>query len=394
MTNSTNPYSDAARDKFTALKGLYSKNDQIACDAKPGPVSFWKLGNTFDTMTDFLEVIDSSSAHDIAQMVVKQLYASLKCIKGSWDGAWFDDFGWWSVATQRALQKPFFKQDTDQFQLILSQCWTRFTNNAPFVWQRNQNPDFKNYGPAVNGGVWNAYWIGTSDIYPGPKNGDPTSGSLIGIQNTVTNALYLMAAHRLGYKDPNAREADKKALTFLLTWLDPKMVFPTLWWKVNDNAGLIRERVGSFASKEHDTGYQDDWAWTGDQGLTLGNISDAMNHLAPGFRGDYIARAKALIAGVIQKLTDGGVVTNYTLKDGHVPDGDVGDYQVGSGVFWRNALYAWRNSDLQPTLAAPDFQKVLRASADAAKSAPTAGASFETLTNQVAVLVAATAMLK
>jgi antitoxin FitA len=32
----------------------------------------------------------------------------------------------------------------------------------------------------------------------GTKNGDPSDGGLIGIQNTVTNALYLMAAHRLG----------------------------------------------------------------------------------------------------------------------------------------------------------------------------------------------------
>src|SRR5215207_6945788 len=93
---STSPYSSAAREKFEALKKLYASNDTL-----PGGASFWKLGNSFDTMIDFLDTIDNSSAHDVAQMAVKQLYASLKHIDGGFDGAWFDDFGWWSVATQR-----------------------------------------------------------------------------------------------------------------------------------------------------------------------------------------------------------------------------------------------------------------------------------------------------
>ena len=134
LPQSTTRYVGAARDTFAALTNLYAANGQLPCDQR---VSFWKLGNTFDTMIDFLDVIDPSSAPKIAQMVVVQLNAALNCIKGGWDGAWFDDFGWWSVAAQRALQKPYFKTNPAPFQNILNECWTRFNNGAPYVWQRH-----------------------------------------------------------------------------------------------------------------------------------------------------------------------------------------------------------------------------------------------------------------
>jgi hypothetical protein len=383
---STNDYGSAAREKFEALKKAYASNDTGQ------QVAFWKLGNSFDTMIDFLDTIDDSSAHDVAQMAVTQLDASLKHIKGGYDGAWFDDFGWWSVATQRALQKSFFKPDAEQIQNILNQCWPRFTNNAPFVWQRHKPGTFEDYGPVVDGGVWNAYWEGTPDTYPGPKNGDPSNGGLIGIQNTVTNALYLMAAHRLGHTDPVAWEAAQMELKFLLTWFDEKEY--SLWWQFDANTALVRERVGYFANVVPALGFQEDWAWTGDQGLILGDLSDAMLHLEPGFRGPLLARAKQLLSGVRQHLVDGsGVVQSYTTT-GYVPDGDDGDYQTGPGVFWRNALYVWKtNPDLRTFLASQEYKAMVQVNADAAANAPTDGESIETLTNQTAVLVAATAML-
>jgi hypothetical protein len=146
MTNepsSANPYGSAARETFEALKNLYASNDNLPPEEQ---VSFWKLGNSFDTMIDFLDTIDDSSAHEVAQMAVTQLNASLKHITGGYDGAWFDDFGWWSVATGRALQKPFFKQDAAPLQHILEQCWPRFTNNAPFVWERRNSTKYDKYG--------------------------------------------------------------------------------------------------------------------------------------------------------------------------------------------------------------------------------------------------------
>ena len=58
------------------------------------------------------------------------------------------------------------------------------------------------------------------------------------------------------------------------------------------------------------------------------------------------------------------------------------------------ALRVETNPDLQRFLAEPEYQTIIRASADAALLAPIGGASFEQLTNNVSILVAATAMLK
>jgi hypothetical protein len=386
----TTRYLEATRALFGQLTKLYGSNGNLPCDDR---VAFWKLGNTFDTMIDYLDVIDPSSAPSIAQMVVVQLNASLNCIKGGFDGAWFDDFGWWSVAAQRALQKSFFKNNPQPFQHILDECWMRFTNNAPFVWQRHKVGFYDNYGPAVEGGVWNAYWLHTSDTFPGPKNGNPADGGLIGIQNTVTNALYFMAAHRLGHTDPIAKKAAEREFNFLLTWFDATQ--SPLWRTITTDAGLVRERVGHLAQSLPAPGFQLDWAWAGDQGLILGGLSDAMLHLDPVSRGPLLKRAEDLLRGVSLRLAknNNNVVRSYT-EEGHIPSGDFANYQTGSGVFWRNALYVWKtNPDLQRFLTQPEYQAIIRASADAALFTPIAGASFEELTNQVATLVAATAML-
>lgn len=385
VTTPVTEYRKAAGEKFATLKTAYQSNDTGQ------KVAFWKMGNSFDTMTDFLETIDSSSAHDVAQMAAAQFAASTA---GGVDGFWFDDFGWWTVATSRALQKSFFKPDATAIKGILDECWTHFTGNAPFVWERRAPGTFDDYGPAVEGGVWNAYWSGTSDTYEGPKGGDPSTGGLEGIQNTVTNALYLDTAHRLGHTDAAAREAARKALAFFLAWFDDQET--PLWWAFDKDAGLVRERVGHFANGTNGAGlpaggFQANWAWAGDQGLMLGNLSDAMLHLEPGHRGPLLSRLKQLLEGVRQHMTTDGVVGSFT-DTGAPPNGDYPDYETGSGIFWRNALYVWNtNPDLKAVLKGQEYQAMIRASAEAAKQ-PDDG-SIQALTNDTAALVAASAML-
>lgn len=386
MTNSTNPYRDFATTNFQALTNLYESNNDPPCKG----ASFWKLGTTFDTMIDYLDVVDSSTAKSVAQMVATQFENSKNCLKGL-DNAWFDDFGWWTVATQRAMQRTYFNPAT--FKTMHDDCWRRFTQNAPFVWQRRTVKTYDAYGPLVSNGVWNAYWDGTSATFPGPKNGDPENGDLIGIQNTVTNALYLMAAQR----DPNSKPAANNEFNFLFTWLTADLKVPALWWQVGTNAGLVRERVSAFAggkSAKHQQpyGFQENWAWTGDQGLMLGNLVDAIP-LQPTHGPLLLSMAKSVIAGAYQELFKQGEVQNYTTS-GWVPSNDSPDYQTGTGVFWRNVLHAWKtNGNMRAFLAQPDYQKMLRSSADKVLNTPTDDPTLENITNQTAVLVAATAML-
>jgi hypothetical protein len=386
MTNSANSYRSAAINNFNALTKLYATNDDDPCTG----VAFWKLGTSFDTMIDFLDVIDSSSASTLEQTVFDQFNASAMCL-GGFDNAWFDDFGWWTVAAQRALERPYFKRP--KFKWIHDQCWKRFRENAPFVWERRTTKTFDDYGPVVTGGVWNAYWTGTSCDFPGPKNGNPENKQLVGIQNTVTNALFLMAAQR----DSNSQTEAESEYQFLFKWLTSKLPFPSLWWTTGPNAGLVRERVSGFASGKSASGdephgFETDWAWTGDQGLMLGNLSDAI----PGHPKDVgllFSMAKGLLAGARQELFKNGAVQNWTTS-GWVPDDDESDYQTGTGVFWRNVLHVFNtNSELRNFLRQTEYQTMLRNSADAVVNAPTGNQSIETLTNRTAVLVAATAML-
>ena len=383
VTTPGGEYRQSAADKFNALKAAYASNDT----GQKAP--FWKLGNSFDTMTDFLETIDDGSAHDVARMAATQFAASTA---GGVDGFWFDDFGWWSVATSRALEKPFFKADAEVIRGILHVCWKHFDDNAPCVWKRHKPRTFDDYAPAVEGGVWNAYWSGTSNEYKGPKDGDPSGKlpnlqPLAGLQNTVTNALYLNTAHRLGHTDSAAREAAQRELHFLLTWFDETET--PLWWAFDRDTGLVRERVGHFANGNRAWKFQENFAWAGDQGLMLGNLSDAMMHQPPEFRSPLLGRLKQLLEGVRQHITTNGVVGGYT-DTGSPPDYE--NYQTGSGIFWRNALYVWNtNPDLQAVLKGEEYQAMIRASAEAAKK-PDDG-TIQALTNDTAALVAACAML-
>lgn len=387
---SASPYAVEACKRYEALLSLYSRNDTLP---ERDHVDFWKLGNSFDTMLDFLDTIDHGGADALAAVVLKQYNAGLAKFNG-YDHLWFDDFGWWTVATQRAAGMSFFDAASkDALAHITHECWSRFTENAPNVWERRAPNSYSDYHPAFDGGVWNEYWIGTPSRFPGPKGADPESGTLEGIQNTVTNAIYLMGAQRIGRTDPLARQAAQKALAFLINWCDEKE--HGLWWQFGADAALVRERVGHFASRSPSVtpapGYQDNWAWAGDQGLVLGDLSDAMLQLPPEQRAPLLARAKQLISGVCEHMTENDIVLNYT-RSGHVPDTDNRDYRTGAGVFWRNALHVWKtNSELRTFLARPAFQKVMQATADAAKSR--SGTNIDALTTDTAVLVAASVML-
>jgi hypothetical protein len=382
-------YRKAAIDKFTALKICYDKPlDQNGA-------TYWRLGNSFDSIIDFLALIDNSQANDVATMVKKQYDASLSAL-GGYDAAWFDDFGWWTIAAQRATKQSFFSQQAQKdFKDIVQNCWTRFTENAPFVWERHPKT-YDAYRPAVADGVWNGYWIGTDKKWKGPKSGNPSNGGLEGIQNTVTNCVYWIAAQRLAANDPKTKEAAKREFTFLDAWFTKES--PALfWYQPLGGAILVRERVSHFfGDKDNAPGFQENWAWTGDQGLVLRGLVDRilLIGVSPDDRVRLIDYAKKIIDGAMQSLVDAGsVLQAYTKKSGIVPDNDTKDYDTGPAVFWRNLLYVWTAlPELKAHINQPQCQQVLRASAQAAVNAN--AQTFNELTNDLSVLVAASQILK
>jgi hypothetical protein len=384
-------YSQEAITKFGALMGSYA-----APLVEHDPRSYWKFANSFDTMLDFLIFVKHDDAPEVAKMVNTQYAASLKAIKG-YHNAWFDDLGWWTIAANRAEEQDFFP-DIQTFSEIVTNCWSRFTGNAPFVWERHAQGTFPNCQPAVDHGVWNGYWAGTDEKWKGPKSGDPTNPGLEGIQNTVTNCVYLIAAQRLAAKDPkdpNPKVAATNEYTFLSTWFSEQP--NPLWWPGSfEGRSLVRERVSHFSNGDETPDFQLNWAWTGDQGLMLGALVDRIRLMgvSPTEGADLLERATQIVLGVEDGLADPDnlLLRSYTTT-GSPPDSE--NYDTGKGVFWRYLLHAWVfNSDLQTVINQQDYKDFLTANADDAANRPSTGQTFDQLTNDLSVLVAASYILK
>jgi hypothetical protein len=373
MPTPLDDYRKAAQDKF----GTLSKHI-------PHFV-YWRLGNSLDTMIDYFANIERSTADDVAGTVITQGTNALK----DTSGIWFDDFGWWTISTTRAAQQTFFSDTVrKQFADLSSQCWKLFHERAPYTWERHNPETYKDYGPAVGGGVWNEYWTGTPPIWTGPKDGDPTVGNLHGIQNTVTNAVYLISAQR------RSEPAAKLAYEFFNDWLFLQAQ-PALWWR-QDKGALIRERVSRFANVDPAPGFQDDWAWTGDLALVMGIF---LNRIALGIDREVAVKlVTGLLVGARLSLIDSKGLLQPWTASGQVPAANVNewadtpDYLTGTGVFWRYLLQAWKlnNSDLRKLIGSTDYKAFIRNNADVALKQET---DLDKLSNQIAVLVAATVVL-
>ena len=97
-------------------------------------------------------------------------------------------------------------------------------------------------------------------------------------------------------------------------------------------------------------------------------------------------------------LTDSKGLLQPWTASGEVPAGNVGgyadipDYLTGTGVFWRYLLQAWKlnNAELRKLIGSTDYTGFIRTNADAALKQET---DLDQLSNQIAVLVAATVVL-
>jgi hypothetical protein len=390
-------YLETARQKVSELKTL-----------KASEVSFWQAANGFDTWIDFLDEAKADKNE------VKAAFDLMKDIWGLKDlnSTWFDDFGWWLIAAQKATTKSFFtKEQKDWLKDISNQCWKRFNDNASYVYIRAPTtlplhdypkhpvPDVKksDWQPVVGGehqrGAWNEYWFGTPDEYQGPKEGDPTgkTGDVFkGVQNTVTNLLYLISAGRMG--DTTAAEREHK---FLSEWFSgPKKGTTPLLWRdpsgPNPDRALIRERVSHLMDQnsvlKKAPGFDENTFWVGDQGLLIGALVDRIK--ANVERAASVQLIGAVLKGVVSRLVKNGVLENYI---GAGLDPYKNDYRTGASVFWRYVLYAW-NSDIPELKAAINNSKIKPVLAKSAEAAAGKTTVFADLINDIAALVAAHAI--
>jgi hypothetical protein len=238
----------------------------------------------------------------------------------------------------------------------------------------------------------------------GPREGDPDNEYFAGVQNAVTNLVYLISARRIG--DDNA--ADRQ-YGFLSAWFDPKDIqgkktIPLLRRERPSKPAngadrvLIHERVTGFKDakgnlKDAPAFYNPgtpgaprwDWFWAGDQGLLIGALVDRIR-AKPAEKNEHLELIGKILAGVGGKLVLNNKLLSYHGED---PSGYEPDYGTGKGVFWRYLLYAWSNGgpDVQTKIKASKILDVLKASATDSGSN-----DYIELINDIAALAAAAVM--
>jgi hypothetical protein len=325
----------AARDAFDDCQRLFNAS-----------TNYWRLGNTFDTLIDYA-LYDPSVAGELGAKA-QQKYTAMG------DASWFDDYGWWGIAAAKAYSTRVLPSP-EWYSGLRDHCWNRMRPGAQ-VWALADKTLFRDYAPRFDGGVWNSFWKPTAGAPEWANQCPPcTPGyDLCGIQNTVTNGLFLILCARVSAAGGPAEAWNdaQREYRFLQDWFgfsDPQARL----LKTVPNGVLVRERVGSFANGTTKCGFVPDFAWAGDQGLILGGLVDLMSRWQahPAGYGPALNLAKQILSGV---KTGGLFRPDGTLlpwTGGDAPGGDNCDYLTGIGVFLRYLLYALRNNaDLKPVI--------------------------------------------
>ncbi len=239
---------------------------------------------------------------------------------------------------------------------------------------------------------------------PGPPNRNDVDREtpLSGIQNTVTNGLYLVLASRLfeATKVDGYLEAAKTEFDFLWQWFTADPSDAALLRVPDGGVGkLARERVATYAggANAYVCGYDQNSCWSGDQGIVLSGLIDQMI-IVPAEKSPknvVFLDASAILNGVADVTNSkwAGVLQPWTTGGG----GDAGDYATGIGVFMRYLLYADHKNVLgmREITRGADYQKLIDANVQAVlnNTVPHGDADLLTdLTNCLAILVAAIVM--
>ncbi|HEX6368363.1 MAG TPA: hypothetical protein VF006_05490 [Longimicrobium sp.] len=356
--------------------------------------SMWRLGNTLDTLLDYVAEVDPTAAGEVAELAMDKFQML--------DGAWFDDYAWWGIASVKASQMQFPAVPPNKpgpytwnFKRIAQSMWGIMDGNAPYAWERATPADQTAYSPRYEGGVWNGDWPGSR--WNAGFAVQEEGGGLSGIQNTVTNGLYLVLASRLYLASGTEAylNSARREFGFLHTWFDHPDPALRLLDRQGEHAALVRERV-SVVGGATDPYFQANLHWAGDQGLVLGGLVDLMSAMGPTHPDDYqalLALARTIMKGVRTNLSVLDVLNPWTPGQ-NAPGGDPADYFTGIGVYMRYLLYAFRNNpDLAADMAAEDYQSFLLANVANPYPDPSYPPdSMTENTNKLAVLLAAIAV--
>lgn len=374
----------AADDAYERILAIFKEVPSDKCNPvvdQEIECNYWHLGNAFDTVIDYL-IMNRSKAEEFAEAVIDKYDLTSKT---PWV-CWYDDFGWWAVAAQRALEQHglWSKDQIRRFEEIAAETWTKMQTGLSVFDLDQQN--FSSLKPYFEGGIWNYFWTteALSGVCKTPCN-PPVDVFFCGRQNTVTNGLYLVAATmRAGDTgDLYYVQAAMREWEFLHNWLNfPGDSDKSLLYRLDsadDGPVVIRERVSTYAGNVEDPKFSADLAWAGDQGLILGGLLRFIDALPSGEPDPQAMTnlAKRITDGVLEYLTESDAegtrffpwsrVRNPKVDPiggpniGPSPDGDDNDYNAGIGVYMRYLLQAYKmNKELHQHLQDTGYPEVVR----------------------------------
>ncbi len=217
---------------------------------------FWRVGNGFTTLVDYFALVEPKpKGISIANIVNHTL--DVYDAHRSDTNLWYDDFSWMGVAFLQAKHfNSVLNIDPDACWQRAQACWSWMSTHATKVWDNaKNNPTWKNAEPRFPGGCWN-FDFSEDSLHPC----DPLKGSgsgpfnVCGIQNTVTNAQFLVLSIRcfLEKKTEEYQTLARTAWKWFQNWSDTnvsdddKLLAPPPMGE----GLLIRERVSTYAFRD------------------------------------------------------------------------------------------------------------------------------------------------
>lgn len=385
--------------------------------------NFWRLGNCFDTMTDYLLVSRTTGTDSMLRTVQEKfISAPLHNDQRNIVDTWYDDWAWWAIASAKAYDPEYagvFGTYAGAYTGIAQACWAvvdqglgdgvhlgapnAYTNlENRTLWVNPPEPLEGWVKPRIEGGrgsglhgTWQydifsaartrpetppadpaaSYWAGPNENNPDSNPSWPPFTWAGPFQLTVMNALYLLLAARLeqahrnnpGIPSTAPQLADEYG--FLKAWFgkDPdNPVEPdlSLLWQVTQSGWVVRERVSTYAAQDGTYKQVESWdpqsTWGGDVGLMLNGL--ATYHEL--FLDDSFASGLTLelVYGYIGQLYNQTAGPQpYSPPTGGVFYNDPDDYKSGIGVFMRGLLQAYRqeHSPIRDLVRDTTFQQFL-----------------------------------
>jgi hypothetical protein len=269
---------------------------------------FWHAGNTLDTYVNYLVAANKKDEELIVSLSQSLFYGA----KGTptnpiW---WRDDYGWWGISFLNAAD-PKNAQTLGLSDDLVARC----KGGADDCWQ-----------------IMNADWVANG--HHGVRNA-PVGGEA----NTITNVLFLVLCLRR-YESSGKTDTDALATAgAVFDWFyyaPPPTGHP-------DASGLLT-KLGLI--RVSPSAYNDDRAWTGDQGWFWRACIDLYRLDS---NGDRQNRIKSLLKGLADAVIDNVFVDGIVQELPHFANYDL-NYATGIGVFIRQFAIVTKSLGDNPTI--------------------------------------------